>query len=150
MKIFYFFLFLTLLSCNNLSKKKYVCGDHLCIDKKEFNEYFSKNLTMEVLSTNKNKKQSVDLVKLNTDSLSLKSQKEISANEDKFLKEIEKEKLKTKKTKLLKEKKNKKIQKKITTSKNKQITKRLESQKNKTIIDNNEISNNRSDKKKKY
>ena len=29
-------------------KKVYVCGDRPCIDKKEFNEYFAKNLTIEV------------------------------------------------------------------------------------------------------
>ena len=49
MKFIYPFIFLVVLSCGAL-KKEYVCGDHPCIDKKEFNEYFSKNLIVEIKS----------------------------------------------------------------------------------------------------
>ena len=54
MKLIYSFIFLLLISCNTV-KKDYVCGDHPCIDKKEFNEYFSKNLTIEIKSQKKKK-----------------------------------------------------------------------------------------------
>jgi len=54
MKLIYFFCFLTILSCTTV-KKEYVCGDHPCIDKKEFNEYFSKNLIIEIKSNQKKK-----------------------------------------------------------------------------------------------
>ena len=68
MKFFYILIFLILLSCNT-TKKEYVCGDHLCVDKKEFNEYFSENLIIEIsVRDKKKKKKSIDLVKLNTDS----------------------------------------------------------------------------------
>ena len=54
MKFVYLFFFLIFLSCNTI-KKEYVCGDHPCIDKKEFKEYFSKNLTIEIKSQDKKK-----------------------------------------------------------------------------------------------
>jgi hypothetical protein len=66
MKYIIFFSFFLILSCSN-GNKSYVCGDRKCIDKKEFNEYFAKNLTMEIITTTKKKKdKSLDLVKLNT------------------------------------------------------------------------------------
>ena len=67
MKFIYAFIFVLLLSCNTV-KKEYVCGDHPCIDKKEFNEYFSKNLTIEIKAQTNNKNKNEDLVKLNIDS----------------------------------------------------------------------------------
>ena len=47
MKFFYFFIFLIAVSCNT-GKKTYVCGDHTCVDREEFNEYFD-NLSERVL-----------------------------------------------------------------------------------------------------
>ena len=59
-------LFLILLSCGG--KQSYMCGDHRCIDKKEYNEYFAKNLSIEIyLNDEKRSNNSVDLVKLNTE-----------------------------------------------------------------------------------
>jgi hypothetical protein len=71
MKFVYLFFFLIFLSCNTI-KKEYVCGDHPCIDKKEFKEYFSKNLTIEIKSQDKKKIKSVNLVELNTISSNIK------------------------------------------------------------------------------
>ena len=56
MKCIYTIFFLILLSCGTV-KKEYVCGDHPCIDRKEFNEYFSKNLTIEIKSKDNKKKR---------------------------------------------------------------------------------------------
>ena len=47
MKYIYVFFFLILISCS-ASRNSYVCGDRPCIDKKEFNEYFAKNLIIEI------------------------------------------------------------------------------------------------------
>ena len=66
MKSIYLLFFLFLLSCSS-ANKAYVCGDHLCADKKEFNEYFSKNLIIEIELKKKIKIEDSDLVKLNTD-----------------------------------------------------------------------------------
>jgi len=56
MKFTYAFIFLLVLSCNTV-KKEYICGDHPCANKKEFNEYLSKNLTIEIKSQKKKKKK---------------------------------------------------------------------------------------------
>ena len=65
MKYVFFLFFLFVISCST-SKKVYMCGDQVCLDKKEFKEYFAQNLILEVQIKNKKKSPSVDLVKLNT------------------------------------------------------------------------------------
>ena len=55
MKYLYFFIFLILFSCNT-TKKTYICGDHPCLDKQEFKEYFAENLVLEIESK-KSKKE---------------------------------------------------------------------------------------------
>ena len=92
MKFVYLFFFLIFLSCNTI-KKEYVCGDHPCIDKKEFKEYFSKNLTIEIKSQDKKKIKSVNLVELNTISSNIKK------NDNKNLKK--EEKIKKKKNRMI-------------------------------------------------
>ena len=112
MKIIYPLFFLILLSCNT-TKKEYVCGDHPCIDKKEFNEYFSKNLTIEIKSQDNKKNKSVDLIKLNIDSSSVeKKDNKNSTKEEKIRKKNEKEKLKAEKIRLLEERKIRKKEEK--------------------------------------
>ena len=58
MKIIYLIFFMLILSCSTV-KKVYICGDHQCIDKKEFNEYFSKNLIIEIKSQEKKRKKTL-------------------------------------------------------------------------------------------
>ena len=112
MKFIYPLFFLILLSCN-ITKKEYVCGDHPCIDKKEFNEYFSKNLTIEIKSQDNKKNKSVDLIKLNIDSSSVeKKDNKNSTKEEKIRKKNEKEKLKAEKIRLLEERKIRKKEEK--------------------------------------
>ena len=65
MKYIYIFFFISLFSCGS-SNQTYICGERKCIDKKEFKNYFAKNLTVEVLDKKKDKKKAIDLVKLNT------------------------------------------------------------------------------------
>jgi len=64
MKYYYFCIFLIVVSCTAV-KKTYVCGDHICLDKKEFNEYFAENLIVEVKIL-KTEKKSINLVQLNS------------------------------------------------------------------------------------
>ena len=42
-----------------------ICGDHKCISKKEANQYFEENLSIEVKIINQNKTEDYDLVELN-------------------------------------------------------------------------------------
>ena len=51
----------------NCSKPKTVliCGDHVCINKKEAKQFFEENLSLEVKIIDSKIKESVDLVELN-------------------------------------------------------------------------------------
>jgi hypothetical protein len=79
MKLFTLFFFFLILSCTT-SKKVYLCGDHACANKKEFNEYFSKNLTIEIsLKKKKINKNNNDLINLNTENFSKKKERNKSS-----------------------------------------------------------------------
>lgn len=62
----YILVFIILLSCTN-SNKVYICGDHPCKNKKEIDDYFKNNISMEVyiVESNKIKKKNQDLIQLN-------------------------------------------------------------------------------------
>ena len=65
--IFFFFI----VGCNSLSSDKtskiYICGDHECANKKEINDYFKNNISIEVYSitSSPRKDKDYDLVELN-------------------------------------------------------------------------------------
>ena len=65
--IFFFFI----VGCNSLSSDKtskiYICGDHECANKKEINDYFKNNISIEVYSitSSSRKDKDYDLVELN-------------------------------------------------------------------------------------
>ena len=61
----YLYLFFILISCT-VTNKTYMCGDKACLDKKQFEEYFSQNLIVEIQTKEFKENSSVDLVKLNT------------------------------------------------------------------------------------
>ena len=63
----FFFLIIPLLFFQNCSKPKTVliCGDHVCVNKLEAQQYFEENLTIEVRIIDKKKKKKSDLVELN-------------------------------------------------------------------------------------
>jgi hypothetical protein len=138
MKFICLLLLLLITSCSSI-KKDYVCGDHTCLNKKEFNEYFSKNLTIEVRLDENKKNKKIDLIRQNTevtdkndiDSIGLKKKKYMNTKK-------KKEKLKTEKTKALEQQKilqikeKSKIEEKVLTTK---ILKRKEERKN--LISNN-------------
>ena len=118
-KLLLFLIILTIYGCNK-PKTVLICGDHVCINKAEAEQYFEDNLTLEVRVIDKKAKKKIDLVELNLKSNS-EGKKEISVSnksqtrkEIKVLSndEIEKKKIELKKRKKIK---NKKIKdKKIT------------------------------------
>lgn len=57
-------LFIFLSNCNN-SKTVLICGDHVCVNKDEAEQYFEENLTLEVKVINKKEKKEIDLIELN-------------------------------------------------------------------------------------
>lgn len=138
MKLINLLFFLILLSCNG--NKNYVCGDRVCIDKKEYNEYFADNLSIEIIADQKKKNKTVDLVKLNSSSSSSeKVDVKSSIKREKLRKKIEKEKLKKEKIRLNEERKIRKIEKKIKKKEEKEITKTLKSDKNEKLITTNNV-----------
>ena len=56
-------LFLTA-SCNK-PKTVLICGDHICVNKKEAKQYFEENLTIQVKILDKKVKNNINLVELN-------------------------------------------------------------------------------------
>ena len=139
-KIFYFLVILTIYGCNK-PKTVLICGDHVCINKAEAEQYFEDNLTLEVKVIDKKSSKAINLVELNLKSNS-EGKKEISVlNKEKTNKEIKvlsntdikktkkklKKRKKTKQAKLKKDrikkkpKKNILKKKKIVNKPNKQI-----------------------------
>ena len=57
-------LLIFLSNCNN-SKTVLICGDHVCVNKDEAEQYFEENLTLEVKVINKKEKKEIDLIELN-------------------------------------------------------------------------------------
>ena len=85
MKFIYLIFLLLLISCSTV-KKDYVCGDHPCKSKKEFDNYFSKNLIYEIKSNTKSKNQNIDLVIANMQSNDGKIKNRINYKKDKRIK----------------------------------------------------------------
>ena len=61
------FLFISFLFLFNCSKPKTVliCGDHVCVNNSEAEQYFEENLSIEVKIINNKKKKEINLVELN-------------------------------------------------------------------------------------
>ena len=57
-------LFIFLSNCNN-TKTVLICGDHVCVNKDEAEQFFEENLTLEVKVINKKEKKEIDLIELN-------------------------------------------------------------------------------------
>ena len=58
------FIFILITSCST-PKTVLVCGDHVCVNKAEADQYFEDNLTIEVKIIKKKNDEEVDLVRLN-------------------------------------------------------------------------------------
>ena len=83
---------------SNCSKPKTVliCGDHICINKAEANQYFEENLSIEVKILNKKIEDNIDLVQLNLkENKSKKKEISISSknNTNKDLKTLSKDEI---------------------------------------------------------
>ena len=121
MKILLFFFIILLTQSCNKPKTVLICGDHVCVNNAEAEQYFEDNLTLEVKIIDNKGENKIDLVELNLKPNS-DGKKEIAVinkdgtkNEIKILSndEIEKKKLELKQRKKIKkiESKEKKITK---------------------------------------
>jgi len=118
MRLYLFFILFFLFSCSSNVKQVYICGDHPCADKKEMNDYFDNNISVEVYTIDPNEeKKKLNLVKLNLDQTISEEEKKdkdllINKKKENIEKKIE-ERKKIAKLKLKKVKKEKKAKKNI-------------------------------------
>ena len=128
-------LLLVFLSACNKPKVVLICGDHVCINNSEAEQFFEENLTLEVKLIDKKKFKEVDLVQLN-----------LKSNNDKKVinvlpKKDTKQKLRTLSDKEIKEKKamikNRKKFKDQNLKKVKKSKKKLEKPRKKKIKNTN-------------
>jgi hypothetical protein len=86
-KIFFLFIFLFLYGCNK-PKTVLICGDHICVNKVEAEQYFEENLSLEVKILDSKKTKSINLVEINLES-NTKGEKKITIlDKNKTKKEI--------------------------------------------------------------
>ena len=75
-KLLFFFLVLSMYGCNK-PKTVLICGDHVCVNKAEAEQYFEENLTLEVKIIDKKRSKEDNLVEINLNSNS-SGKKEVS------------------------------------------------------------------------
>ena len=117
-KLLLFLIILTIYGCNK-PKTVLICGDHVCINKAEAEQYFEDNLILEVKVIDKKAKKEIDLVELNLKSNSDGIQEISVSNKSQTRKEIKvlsNDEIKRKKIEL---RKKKKINNKMTKEKKK-------------------------------
>ena len=140
-KLLFFFLVLSMYGCNK-PKTVLICGDHVCVNKAEAEQYFEENLTLEVKIIDKKRSKEDNLVEINLNSNS-SGKKEVSIfnkkQTSKKLKELSNLEIKRKKAEIRKKKKIKdtKIAKK---AKLKEVKKKKKPQD--SVIKTNKVVNN--------
>ena len=144
-KLLFFFLILLMYGCNK-PKTVLICGDHVCVNKAEAEQYFEENLTLEVKIIDKKRSKEDNLVELNLNSNS-SGKKEVSIlnkkQTSKKLKELSNSEIKRKKAEIRKKKKIKDT--KITKqAKLKEVKKKKKPQD--SVIKTNKVVNNTSKK----
>ena len=104
-------LFFIITGCNK-PKTVLICGDHVCVNKEEAEQFFEENLTIEVKVVDKKKDENIDLVQLNLKEDDIGNKKISVSSKEKTNKEIKilsnDEVIKIKEN-IKKKKKNKKI-----------------------------------------
>ena len=65
MKIFFLMFIVFILSSCSKPKTVLICGDHICINKDEAQQYFEENLSIEVKIIDRKLNKDDDLVELN-------------------------------------------------------------------------------------
>ena len=143
MRLFFILIFLLLLVSCTKPKSVLICGDHVCINNQEANQYFEDNLSIEVKIISKERTKNIDLVELNLQKDENDNRKislEKKERTKKPLKELSSEEIIKIKQKI-KNKKNeqRRIVKKIDKKKGKKKVKKLKFDKNKKK--NNPIKN---------
>ena len=133
---FYIFLFFALYSCS-IKSSVLICGDHICINKKEARQFFEENMTIEVKIIDKFKQDEINLVELNLQKDHKKNNKIRVFQKERTNKEIKpltKEEIIEIKKKIKKKYKKKEIVK-INKTTEKDVNKNSNQVSNKEIVD---------------
>ena len=77
MKFYFLLLVFVIMSGCSKPKTVLICGDHVCINKAEAEQFFEENLTIEVKVIDSKEPKKVDLVEINLES-NQESKKKIS------------------------------------------------------------------------
>ncbi len=106
-KLLFLFMVLVMFGCNK-PKTVLICGDHVCVNKAEAEQYFEENLTLEVKVINNKKSKEINLVEINLES-SPEGKKAVSVikkkQTSKKLKDLSNLEIKEKKAEIRKKKK---------------------------------------------
>ncbi len=105
--IFTLFLLFLLSSCGK-PKTVFICGDHVCINNTEAQQYFEENLSLEVKIIDNKKPKELDLVELNLSETSDGNKKVTLVSKPKTKKKVKilsKKEIKEKKAEIKKKKK---------------------------------------------
>ena len=105
MRLLFTIIVFLLIGCTK-PKTVLICGDHICVNKKEAKQYFEENLSLEVKILNKDNQKNFDLVELNLREDFKKNKKVFVKKKDKTKKIIKK--LSNKEIKIIKSKINNK------------------------------------------
>ena len=128
MKLLFFLSLIFFLSNCSKPKTVLICGDHVCVNKAEAEQYFEENLTIEVKIINKKLDNEDDLVELNLRENSLVNKK-ISISSKRItnnpIKKLSNEEVVKIKENIKNKKKEKKIAKKIIKKENEFINKEI-------------------------
>ena len=116
MRIFFSFFLMFLLTNCSKPKSVFICGDHVCVNKTEAEQYFEENLSIEVKIIDKKINKELSLVELNLRD-NTKGNKKIAIiskkNTQQNIKTLSNNEIKKIKNKIDKKKKEKKIANKI-------------------------------------
>ena len=128
------FIFLILLSCSK-PKTVFICGDHICVNKAEAQQYFEENLTLEVKVLKDKASKEPSLIELNLNQTNLEN-KQVFVKKKIDNKKNIKELTKKEKKKIASEVKRKQINNKIASKKTLKKDKKVS-------INDNKKKNNR-------
>ena len=114
-KLFLILFFLNIVSCSK-PKTVFICGDHICVNKAEAQQYFEENLTLEVKVLKDKASKEPSLIELNLNQTNLENKQVFVKKKIDNKKDI-KELTKKEKKKIASEVKRKQINNKIASKK---------------------------------
>ena len=137
--IFIIIIFLIAVSCSK-PKTVFICGDHICVNKAEAQQYFEENLTLEVRVLKDKASKEPSLIELNLNQTNIENKQVFVKKKIDNKKDI-KELTKKEKKKIASEVKRKQINNKIASKKTLKKDKKISFNENKKRITKKKLIN---------